>query len=192
MTFSSLARDVALAEVGVPWRALRYVRGGFRAAQPAGAFAYDDGGNAPLMLGALAVLAVPEMLILDLVLWHAAAWRIGSDVVHVYLILWALGIAHAFRTMPHELGAERVTLRTLFFASLSVPRTAIVSAEVVELDRRASRRRTRLGLGSPRRLVRVQLREPAMLERWLARPVPVTSVLVAADDPDGLARALNG
>ncbi|MDB5094293.1 MAG: hypothetical protein JWO85_2394 [Candidatus Eremiobacteraeota bacterium] len=173
-------------------RAYRYVRGGFRAAQPAGGFAYDDGGNTPLMLGALAVLAIPEMLILDLVLWHAPAWRIGSDVVHLYLILWALGIAHAFRTMPHELHADRVMLRTLFFASLSIPRTAIASAEVVEIDRRASRRRTRLGLGSPRRWVLVQLREPAMLERWLARPLPVTSVLIAADDPDRLARALNG
>jgi hypothetical protein len=48
VTFSSLDRDVALAELGVPVRAYRYVRGGFRAAQPAGGFAYDDGGNAPL------------------------------------------------------------------------------------------------------------------------------------------------
>jgi hypothetical protein len=48
VTVASLARDLAMAEVGVPWRALRYVRGGFRAAQPAGGFAYDDGGNAPL------------------------------------------------------------------------------------------------------------------------------------------------
>jgi hypothetical protein len=190
MNGTVLVRDIAQAEFGLPLRAFRYVKGGFRAAQPAGAVSYDDGGNTPLLLGAMAVLALPEMAVLDLLLRHAAEWRIASDVVHAYGIVWALGLAHAFRTLPHVLGERDVTFRTLFFRTLAVPRDAIVCAEVVATDPRQARRGMRFGIGFRERAVRVTLRSPALVRTWLGRSQTVDTFLVAADDPARFARAL--
>jgi hypothetical protein len=187
---SAFASDIALAEIGVPARALSYVRSGFRAFQPAGAFGYDGGGNASVVLVACAVLAIPELLVLDFVSWHAPGWRIANGVAHVYLIVWALGLAQAFRSLPHVVDDQRATFRSLFFRSVTVARDAVASAEVVEVDRRAAWRALRFGVGRPQRYVRVVLREPAQVERWLAAPCEATSFLVAADDPVRLARTL--
>jgi hypothetical protein len=187
---TALARDIAHAELGVPLRALRYVASGFRAPQPAGSFAYDAGGNTPLMLGAIAILALPELAALDLLLWHAPAWRIASDVLHAYAIVWSLGLAEAFRTLPHVIQHEQATFRTLFLNEVSVMRSAIERVEIVATGRRTARREMRFGAGFRQPAIRVTLRAPATARVWLGRARPVSTFLVAADDPVRLADAL--
>ncbi|HEY4441982.1 MAG TPA: hypothetical protein VGN14_16100, partial [Candidatus Elarobacter sp.] len=162
----------------------------FRAAAPRGAFAYDDRGNTPLLLGAIAVLTIPELLVLDFALWHVPVWRITSALVHVYAIVWSLGFAEAFRTLPHVVRDGHATFRTLFFTELTVALSDVAAVETVELDRRAIRRERRFGVRTPARWVRVHLREPAVVRSWLAPERAVTTFIVAADEPATLARAL--
>jgi hypothetical protein len=190
MTAGRLARDVAIAELGVPLRAMRYVRNGLRAQPPAGAISYDGGGNTPLLLGAMAVLALPEMAAIDLALWHAAAWRIASDIVHVYAILWCLGLAEAFRTLGHLVDERTATFRTLFLRSVVLLREDIDGVAIVQAPRRLPPGAVRLGFAKRDRIVRIALRRPAVVESWLGLPREAEVLLIGADDVDNLALTL--
>jgi hypothetical protein len=195
-TPSSLNRFMA-TELVVMASALRYLCGGFRRPLPPGFSYVRHWTTVPLLL-AIPVLTIPEMLALDFALWHAAWWRAASDVVHVYAMLWFVGLVATTRTRPHRCDAERVRLRFGCMRRLDLDRSNIATATVRRsLDGHSARKealgdeRDALAMtlsGVP--VVELTLREPTVFRSLLGRERLIRRVFVAVDEPAEFAAAL--
>ena len=193
---SSLNRYMA-TELVVMGSALRYLCGGFRRPLPPGFSYVRRWSTVPLLL-AIPVLTIPEMLVLDFALWHAAWWRTASDIVHVYAMLWFVGIVATTRARPHRCDAERVRLRFGCMRRLDLDRSNIAAARVRRsLDGHAARTQAR---GNDRDMlamtlsgvpaVELTLREPVRFRSLLGRERLIARVLVAVDEPAAFAAAV--
>jgi hypothetical protein len=175
--------------------AVQYLCGGFRRSLPPGFSYVRRWASMPLFL-AMPVLVVPEMIALDFVLWNAGGWRLLSDVLHVYAMLWAIGVAATARTHPHRCDAEHVRLRFGCLRRLDLDRTNIATARVHGTMTRDFKRALRragdavtLTLdGVP--TVELTLREPVIVRSVTGRKRSVHRVFVAADEPAAFAAAL--
>ncbi|MDQ6926592.1 MAG: hypothetical protein M3154_10210 [Candidatus Eremiobacteraeota bacterium] len=190
----SVSRYLAV-ELVVVASAVRYLCGGFQRPLPPGFSYVRTWATFPLCL-AMPVFVVPEMIAFDFVLWNAGWWRVGSDVLHVYAMLWAIGIAATARTRPHRLDAERVRLRLGCLRRLDLERINIAAARVhgalAAEQKRALRRAgdtvTMTLDGVP--AVELTLHEPVAVRSVTGRTRSVRRVFVSADDPAALAAAL--
>ena len=175
--------------------AVRYLCGGFRHALPPGFSYVRRWASMPLFI-AMPVLIVPEMIAFDFVLWNAGWWRLLSDVLHVYAMLWAIGVAATARMRPHRVDDARVRLRFGCLRRLDLERANIASARVhgtvaSEFKRALRRAGDAVTLtldGVP--AVELTLREPVIVRSISGRDRPVCRVFVAADDPAAFATAL--
>ena len=175
--------------------AVRYLCGGFRRPLPPGFSYVRRWASLPLFI-AMPVLIVPEMIAFDFVLWNAGWWRLVSDVLHVYAMLWVIGVAATARIRPHRCDAERVRLRFGCLRRLDLERANIATARVhgglADEFKRALRRAgdaVTLTLdGVP--TVELTLREPVVVRSITGRTRSVRRVFVAADDPAAFAAAL--
>lgn len=175
--------------------AVRYVCGGFRRPLPPGFSYVRRWASMPLFIAA-PLLIVPEMIAFDFVLWNAGWWRLVSDALHVYAMLWAIGIAATARIRPHRCDAEQVRLRFGCLRRLDLARTNIASArahtaisdEVKRTLRRAGDAVTLTLDGAP--AVELTLHEPVIVRSLTGRTRSVRRVFVAADDPAAFAAAL--
>jgi hypothetical protein len=173
--------------------ALRYLCGGFRRPLPAGFSYVRTWATLPLML-AIPVLTIPEMLVLDFVLWHAPWWRLGSDVLHVYAMLWFVGIVATARARPHRCDAERVRLRFGCIRRLDLERPNIASIVqrgiahdlTKQVREPATMRMTLSGVPA----VELELREPVTVLSLLGQSREVRRVVVSVDEPAAFAAAL--
>lgn len=168
--------------------AFRYVFGGFRKPRPTG-FHYDVQSMYTPFLLAMPLFVIPEMLVLDVILWHAPwGWRLLNEGVHVYALIWAFGLVALFRNRPHQILGERAVLRLGPFRRIVVPLQAIASTHLVP-DTLGDRGIKKLAAGDPQLLVPgaptvcIELHEPLAGARC---------IFVSADDPSGLMRALAG
>ncbi len=109
--------------------AVQYLCGGFRRPLPAGFSYVRRWASMPLFV-AMPVLIVPEMIAFDFVLWNAGWWRVLSDVLHVYAMLWAIGIVATARIRPHRCDAEGVRLRFGCLRRLDLERANVANARV--------------------------------------------------------------
>ena len=176
--------------------AVRYVCGGFRRPLPPGFSYVRTWASLPLFL-AIPVFVVPEMIAVDFMLWNAGWWRLASDVLHVYGMLWAIGVVATARMRPHRCDADGVRLRFGCIRRLDLDRANIAAARVhgpltAEAARRLRRDRDTVALrldGVP--AVEVTLREPIAVRSIAGRKRTVRRVFVAADEPAAFAAALS-
>jgi len=189
-----IARYFAL-EATLVTAAVRYLAGGFRQTAPAG-FSYAARSDVPLLLAVPVFVILPEMIVFDLLIpavhWP---WRIASDLLHGYMMLWALGLYATFRDRPHRLEAQHVRFSCGALRTLVVERSAIVSATVrpATFDGRAWRRQHRADglslLVSGAGVVEIEL-------AWVSAPGlqpeahSIHRLAVSADRPRELVRAL--
>jgi membrane protein YdbS with pleckstrin-like domain len=189
-----VSRYIAM-EIVLIASAVRYLCGGFRRPLPPGFSYVRRWASMPLFI-AMPVLIVPEMIAFDFVLWNAGWWRLVSDVLHAYAMLWAIGVAATARIRPHRCDAERVRLRFGCLRRLDLKRANIATARVhgtVAGDfkrtlRRAGDAVTLMLDGVP--TVELTLHEPVVVRSISGRMRPVRRVFVAADDPAAFAAAL--
>ena len=175
--------------------AVRFLCGGFRSPLPPGFSYVRRWASMPLFI-AMPLLIVPEMIAFDFVLWNAGWWRLASDALHVYAMLWAIGVAATARTRPHRCDAEQVRLRFGCLRRLDLERANIATVRVHgtiagDLKRALRRARDAVTLtldGVP--AVELTLREPVVVRSITGRTRCVRRVFVAADDPAAFAAAL--
>jgi hypothetical protein len=177
--------------------ALCFLCGGFRRPLPEG-FSYVRTWASMPLLFAIPLLTVPEMLVLDFVLWNAPAWRTASDVVHVYAMLWCVGIAATARARPHRCEPDRVRLRFGCLRRLDLDRKNIARVSVRgSLEDPAARKRA-VGLGGDVMVmtlsgvpaVELILHEPVAVRSLIGRVSAIRRVLVAVDEPAAFAKAI--
>ncbi|HEV2739766.1 MAG TPA: hypothetical protein VGU66_14400 [Candidatus Elarobacter sp.] len=175
--------------------AVRYVCGGFRRPPPPGFSYVRRWASLPLFV-AMPLFVIPEMIALDFVLWNAGWWRLASDVLHVYAMLWAIGVVATARIRPHRCDGDRVRLRFGCLRRLDLDRANIATARVhgaVSSDFRRTLRRAGDAValtldGVP--AVELTLREPVVVRSMAGRTRSVRRVFVAADEPAAFAAAL--
>jgi hypothetical protein len=175
--------------------AVRYVCGGFRRPLPQG-FSYVRSWAALPLFVAMPVFVIPEMIAVDFVLWNAGWWRLASDVLHVYGMLWSIGVVATARIRPHRCDGRRVRLRFGCLRRLELDRANIASARVhgaVSGDFKRALRRAGDAVtltldGVP--AVELTLREPVAVGSWIGRTRAVRRVFVSADEPAAFAAAL--
>ena len=176
----------AAAESMIVLSAFRYVFGGFRKVRPVG-FHYDVQSMYTPFLLAMPLFVIPEMLVLDVILWHAPwGWRLLNEGVHVYALIWAFGLVALFRNRPHQILGERAILRLGPFRRIVVPLDAIASTHPVP-DTLGGRGIKKLAAGDPQLLVPGAPTVCIVLRAPLAG---ANRIFVLADDPSGLMRAL--
>ena len=189
-----VARYFAL-ETTLVFASLRYLFGGFRRRVPLG-FSYDRASDVPLLLALPIFVVLPEMIVVDLLLPASAwGWRIASDVLHVYLMLYIVGAYATFRERPHRIEANRVRFSFGAFQTLDLTLDAIVCASALPatFDGRAWRRAhatdgcSLLVSGAP--VVEIELVEPLTVA-GLFRTRAIRRLAVSADRPHDLVRAL--
>ncbi|GAC1348991.1 MAG: hypothetical protein NVSMB19_01920 [Vulcanimicrobiaceae bacterium] len=188
------ARFLAL-ETTIVTGAARFALGGFRRASPAG-FSYTRHSDVPLLLAVPVFVLLPEMIVFDLLIPHAAwGWRLASDALHVYGTIWALGMFAMFRARPHRVEGGRARLSIGAIRTLTIDRTQIASASVLpaSFDGRAWRR-THAADGWS-----LTVPGAAGVEIHMAVPLAIVGIretrhvwrlVVSADRPADLARAL--
>ena len=175
--------------------AVRFLCGGFRRPLPPGFSYVRRWASMPLFI-AMPVLIVPEMIAFDFVLWNAGGWRVLSDVLHVYAMLWAIGVAATARMRPHRCDSDRVRLRFGCLRRLDLDRANIATARVhgtVADDlkrtlRRAGNVATLTLDGVP--AVELTLHEPVAVRSMTGRLRSIKRVFVSADEPVAFAAAL--
>jgi hypothetical protein len=174
------------AETMIVISSLRYLCGGFRTARPSGFSYHDQSMYTPFLL-AMPLFMIPELVAIDLMLWHAApGWRLASLVIHVYALVWAYGLVALFRNRPHQIVGDRVVFRCGPFRRVVIPRAAIAACTTVPQTIGKSAFKKLAGgdpclvlLGSP--IVCVELREHVG---------SINRLFVSADDPSALMRVL--
>lgn len=183
-------------EARIVLAAIRFVLCGFRLRRPAG-FSYDRKSDTAVMLLVFAALAVPEMLVLDLLLIHHPLVRTISDVLHGYAIVWILGTVASTRLQPHAVNDHAATFRIGPFMSTTVDRANIVSLGRRRLNDGGRNERRTLGrdacvfaLPDAGELVECVLSEPVVVERGLLAPRCVNRLFIEADEPAALINAL--
>ncbi len=181
----ALARFFAVESMIVV-SSLRYLGGGFRTPRPLGFHYHDQSMYTPFLL-AMPLFMIPELIAIDLMLWHAPIWwRLGSLAVHIYTLVWAYGLVALFRNRPHQLIGDRMVFRCGPFRRFVLPLASIASCSLVppsitksDFAKLAGKNPCLVLLGSP--TVCVDLREPVE---------GIQRVFVSADDPSALMRAL--
>lgn len=174
------------AETMIVISSLRYLCGGFRTARPSGFSYHDQSMYTPFLL-AMPLFVIPELVAIDLMLWHAPlGWRLASLGIHVYALVWAYGLVALFRNRPHQIVGDSVVFRCGPFRRVLIPRGTIAACSRVAHSLSKSTFKELAGddpclvlLGSP--IVCIELREPVG---------GIKRLFVSADDPSALMRAL--
>jgi hypothetical protein len=109
--------------------------------------------------------------------------------VGVYGFVWLLGVSRSMRARPHAVTADAVAFHRGILAFAVLPRASVVSVRPVEREdiRALPEKPGRLDVGPPRLLV--SLRDPVACGGAFGKRA-VRSVVVTADDPAGLTKAI--
>ncbi|GAA3432955.1 hypothetical protein [Kutzneria kofuensis] len=78
----------------------------------------------------LVVLTIVEGCVVELVLAFilpGTLWPVLLLALHVYALLWVLGLLASLTTRPHVLGPDTLVLRDSVFTELTIPLAAITS-----------------------------------------------------------------
>ncbi|MBK8793712.1 MAG: hypothetical protein IPN59_11325 [Holophaga sp.] len=117
------ASHLVALELVVLSGAIRALLGRGRKIVDANAFTYHRESVLGALLLALPVMAIGDLLLLDLVLRHAAPWlRWTIHAVDLYGLLWILGLWQSMRDRPHRLDDEALWVHRGVLGSLRIPR----------------------------------------------------------------------
>lgn len=168
-----------------------------RVTRPAASFTYHRESGLRSLLPLLPLLAIGDVLLLELVILpHAATWlRLLVHALALSGVLWLLGVYASLRARPHQLVDGRLTLHRGTQRRLTVPVELIASiAKLPDFPDDWAKRAYCKGA------IRLDVPGPAILElqlREVVRPIGVlgegaasTRVLVAVDDPASFIAAI--
>jgi hypothetical protein len=155
-------------------------------------FPYAGEGPLGMMLAAYPLLALgDELVAMACIPSRFVVLHVLVAAAGVWGFVWLLRLRRSMRARPHRVEAGAAHLHRGSLASLVVPLGDVESASPVDDDAVAALRRSprclRLDVGGRRVLVR--LRTP-VTARALGRSREVNVVLVSAEDPAALCRAL--
>jgi hypothetical protein len=138
-----------------------------------------------------------EVFILGLILpWVWLKWLLS--VASVYAFFWVVAVHASMVGRPHRLGESALLVRYGVLAGGEIPYgniETVVTARtkngpsgdglrVVEAEKAAY-----FSIGGETS-IKLLLREPVRLDNWIKKTGPVSTVYIAADDPEKLAAAL--
>lgn len=174
---------LALIELVIVGSALRFLAGGWRRPLPAG-FSYHRESGLRVLLALLPLLAVGDILLLELVILpHAQAWlRVLLHALGVYGLLWLVGMYATARTRPHQLVGDQLVLHRAALERLVVPVDQIVSIEPLPSFADDWKKRAYL-----KGAIRLDLAGPTILELRLRDS---SRVMIAVDDPRAFTAAV--
>lgn len=194
---SATAGRVLAVEVGLVGCGWRWLRGRRRRA---GEFGYHRGLTPVLAVvaGLVVVEGAAAELLLALLL-PGTVWPWVGLAVHLYGLFWIGTLGASFAVRPHRLDATALHVRDGVFAELVVPRAAIRSARTGSAPGAWGRSGLVLGQDGRARLTHsgpdvVLELDPAVpvRDRRRSEPIGLRSLVITADDPRGLVRALTG
>ena len=162
----------------------------------AGCFSYHRNSVLGSMLLALPVMAVGDLLLLDLLLRHAPPWvRWSVHGLDLYGLLWVLGLWQSMRNRPHRLTHDELWLHRGVLGHLRIPRSALGRLQEVPVFDAPEARRAFLGeaanlaVSGPPELV-LDLREPLQPSGFFGPGAVRARVRFAVDDAEAFRRAL--
>ena len=182
-----LAAFVA-CEVVLLWEGMRWVARGFRRL-PVSGFGYLDQSLIAVLPIAAPTLCIAE-IVLAVLLRHQAPW-IGLSIVgiDIWAILYVFGIYATCQARPHQVASQSVRLEQGILGRCEFDPALVVEATPEPEPARKDPGVVRLTLkGSP--TVKVQFSQPVAVKRMLRGEQKFYTVVVSADDPIALCRAL--
>lgn len=181
--------QLAACELVIIGSALWFLAGGWRRPTPPG-FSYHRESGLRLLLPILPLLALGDILLLELVLLpHAAIWlRVVFHAIALYGLLWLVGLYASLRARPHQLVERHLRLRRgiLRCLDLSVADIAAIAPLPTFTDdwkqRAYKRGALRLDIAGPP-VLELRLHTAARAVGVLGLGPAGTRVLVAVDEP---------
>jgi hypothetical protein len=179
-----VARDVVLL-----WEGLRWAARGFRPL-PVSGFGYLEQSFIAALPIAAPILCIAEEIVLGVLLRHQALWiRLSVVGLEIWAILYVFGIYATCQARPHQVTSQSVRLEQGIFGRCEFDPALVVEASPEPELARKDPGAVRLTLkGSP--AVKIQLSQPVTVKRMLRGEQKFHTLVVSADDPSGLCRAL--
>jgi hypothetical protein len=172
------------------------VLSGWTAAADPRSFTYHRDSALGSLLLALPVMAVADVLLLDLLLRHGSPWiRWGVHALDFYGLIWVLGLWQSMRARPHCLDDESLWIHRGVLGNLRIPRASVGAVRTLPFfDVPAERRAflgdaANLGVSGGTELL-LELAEQLRPMGFLGPGKPRNRVLLTADDPEAFRRAL--
>jgi hypothetical protein len=178
-------RSRLATELAIVGSAVRFLAGGWRRPTPAG-FAYHRESGLRMLLPILPLLAIGDILLLELVILpNAAAWlRVVVHVLAIYGLVWLVGLYASLRDRPHQIVDRDLVLHRGILRSLVVPLDQIASIGPLPSFADDWKKRAYC-----KRALRLDVAGPPILELRLREP-PGARVLLAVDDPAAFTAAV--
>lgn len=181
--------SLVAGEVVVLWEGLRWAGRGFRPVRVSG-FGYLEQSLIAVLPIAAPVVCFAEEMMLGVLLRHQALWiRLGIVGLDIWAILYVFGIYATCQARPHQVTRESVRLEQGIFGRCEFDPVLVVEANPEPGPAQRDRDAVRLTLiGAP--AVKVRLSQPVTVKRVLRGEQKFQTVVVSADDPGALCRAL--
>ena len=182
----ALARVMA-CELVLAGASLRFVFGGARKAPPPG-HSYHVNASLRAVLPVLPLLLGVDFMAVHAMIPASMGWlQAVHAAVVVYSAMWVVGLYALLRNRPHVVERSGLRFHGPFFASIAVDPSLVKGVALVEEPRRVGAHRLAV-TGTP--VVEITL-ERAIARRGLSGRVTESDrILVSADDPGGLKRAV--
>ncbi len=184
-------------EIVIVATAARFAAGGWRRAAPIG-FTYHRNSGLRMLLPMLPLLAVADVLLLELVILpHAAPWlRVLVHVIAVYGLVWLVGLYASCRALPHVIRDGVLTAHRglLGHANIALAEIESVAAMPTFTDdwKKRSYCRGAIRLDVPgASVLEMHLRAPVHADGVIGPQAPARRVLLAVDEPTALLAALS-
>lgn len=179
-----VAREVVLL-----WEGLRWAARGFRPL-PVSGFGYLAQSFIAVLPIAAPILCISEEIVLGVLLRHQGLWvRLSVVGLEIWAILYVFGIYATCQARPHQVTSQSVRLEQGIFGRCEFDPALVVEACPEPEPARKDPGVVRLTLkGSP--AVKIQLSQPVTVKRILRGEQTFHTLVVSADDPSALCRAL--
>jgi hypothetical protein len=179
-----VAGEVVLLWEGLHWAARRF------RPLPVSGFGYLEQSFIAVLPIAAPILCIAEEIVLGVLLRHQAPWiRLSVVGVDIWAILYVFGIYATCQARPHQVTSQSVRLEQGILGRCEFDPALVVEASPEPELARKDPGAVRLTLkGSA--AVKVQLSQPVTVKRMLRGEQKFSTVVVSADDPSALCRAL--
>ncbi len=147
------------------------------------------------ILPLLILLASPvDVVIIDLVLRAlrvtGEVWTLALTASDIYLLIWTYGMLAAMRERPHTITDKNLRVHKGIFGHAVIALETIAQASVVSASRRARKDSEDLSVRGAAK-VELTLTKPVQVVKWFVpEPTKASSVMISADNPGALCRAL--
>jgi hypothetical protein len=179
-----VAREVVLLWEGLRWAARRF------RPLPVSGFGYLEQSFIAVLPIAAPILCIAEEIVLGVLLRHQVLWiRLSVVGLEIWAILYVFGIYATCQARPHRVTSQSVRLEQGIFGSCEFDPALVVEVSPEPELARKDPGTVRLTVkGSP--AVKIQLSHPVTVKRMLRGEQKFHTIVVSADDPGALGRAL--